>query len=89
MIEWSQKSKLLKIPRASQQNPKKSLDQKLAPKKPHTEFPESIKWYNTKNKNIRNWKFVFVSWPYHLKLSYAGTSTNPQIVLDTQNPLLK
>ena len=24
---------------------KKSLDQKLTPKKSHTEFPESIKWY--------------------------------------------
>ena len=32
------KIKTQKIPRASQQNPQKSLDQKLAPKKPHTEF---------------------------------------------------
>ena len=24
---------------------KKSLDQKLTPKKSHAEFPESIKWY--------------------------------------------
>ena len=60
MIDWRQKSKLKKkslrlpnktekIPRASQQNskkslgfqqnPKKSLVQNLAPKKPHTEFP--------------------------------------------------
>ena len=33
MIEWSQKSRPKKIPRGFQQNPKKSLDQKLPPPK--------------------------------------------------------
>ena len=38
MIEWGQKSKPQKIPRASNKTrPKKSLDQKLAPKKSHAE----------------------------------------------------
>ena len=30
-------------------------------------FPEGIKWYNAKNKNIRNSMFVFVSSSYHLR----------------------
>ena len=38
MIEWGQKSKPKKIPRASKE-PKKSLDQKLTPPKSHAEFP--------------------------------------------------
>ena len=37
-------------------------------------FPESIKWYNTKNKNIT-------------RLGYASTTTNLKIALSTQtNP---
>ena len=39
IIEWGQKSKPKKIPRASNKTPKKSLDQKLTPKKSHAEFP--------------------------------------------------
>ena len=38
MIEWSQKSRPKKTPRAFQQNPKKSLDQKLTPKTSHADF---------------------------------------------------
>ena len=38
MIEWSQKSRPKKIPRASSNTPKKSLDQKLTPKKSHANF---------------------------------------------------
>ena len=39
-------------------------------------FPESIKWYNTKNKNIT-------------RLGYASTTTNLKIALSTQtNPSL-
>ena len=38
MIEWSQKSRPQKIPRASSKTPKKSLDQKLTPKKSHADF---------------------------------------------------
>jgi len=38
MIEWGQKSKPKKNPRASNKTTKKSLDQKLAPQKTHTEF---------------------------------------------------
>ena len=39
------------------QNPKKSLDQNLSPKKCHAEFPSHnknfcIKWFNSKNRNI-------------------------------------
>ena len=37
MIEWGQKSKPQKIPRASKE-PKKSLDQKLTPPKSQAEF---------------------------------------------------
>ena len=42
MIKWGQKSKLKNIPRPSN-NPKKSLDQKLTPKKSHAEFPHYSK----------------------------------------------
>jgi len=41
MIEWGQKSKPKKIPRASKE-PKKSLDQKLTPQNPMPNFPERI-----------------------------------------------
>ena len=39
LIEWGQKSKPPQNPKGLQQNPKKSLDQKLAPKISHAEFP--------------------------------------------------
>jgi len=39
MIEWGQKAKPKKIPRASNKTPKKSLDQNSTPKKSHAEFP--------------------------------------------------
>ena len=39
MIEWGQKLKPQKIPRASKKPPKKSLDQNLTPQKSHAEFP--------------------------------------------------
>ena len=38
MIEWSQKLRPKKIPRASSKAPKKSLDQELTPKKSHANF---------------------------------------------------
>ena len=55
MIEWGQKSKPKKIPRASKETPKKSLDQNLSPQKslaefPRQEFPENFKWYNMKRE---------------------------------------
>ena len=48
MIEWGQKSKPKKIPRASKETPQKSLDQNLSPQKslaefPRQEFPENFK----------------------------------------------
>ena len=42
-------------------------------------FPESIKWYNTKNK------FLKTSLDVLYLLKYAGTTPNLQIVLNTQN----
>ena len=39
MIEWGQKLKPNKIPRASKKPPQKSLDQNLTLKKSHAEFP--------------------------------------------------
>ena len=44
-----------KIPRASKETPKKSLDQNLSPQKslaefPRQEFPENFKWYNMKRE---------------------------------------
>ena len=38
IIEWSRKSRPKKIPRASSKTQKKSLDQKLSPKKSHADF---------------------------------------------------
>ena len=38
MIEWNQKSRPKKIPRASSKTPKKSLAQKFTPKKSHADF---------------------------------------------------
>ena len=39
MIAWEQNSKPIKIPRALNKTTKKSLDQKLTPKKSHAAFP--------------------------------------------------
>ena len=66
------------------QNPKISVSLQTKPKKipapkinskkipcrisEHEKFSESIKWYNTKFKNIRNQVFVFVYSSCHLKL---------------------
>ena len=51
------KIKTQKNPLGFKQNPIKSLDQNLSPKKSHAEFPSHnknfcIKWYNKKNRNI-------------------------------------
>ena len=52
MIEWEEKSKFQKIPWASNETQKKSLDQKLTPPKipcrvfEPWKFPKTIKWYN-------------------------------------------
>ena len=76
-----------------QQNSKKSLDQNLTTPPPQKKkkkknpmpylgalkFPESIKWYNTKNK------FLKTSLDVLYLLKYAGTTPNLQIVLNTQN----
>ena len=45
MIEWSQKTRPKKIRRASGKTQKKSLDQKLTPKKSHADFCRLL--YNT------------------------------------------
>ena len=42
-------------------------------------FPESITWYNTKNK------FLKTSLDVLYLLKYAGTTTKLQIVLNNQN----
>ena len=47
MIEWGTKSKPSKIPRASIKTPKNPMPNSRAIK-----FLESVKWYNTKNRNI-------------------------------------
>ena len=39
MIAWEQNSQPIKIPRALNKTRKKSLDQKLTPKKSHAAFP--------------------------------------------------
>ena len=53
-------------------------------------IPEGIKWYKTKNKKIVNWMFVFVFSSYqYLKLSFADSTMNLQIVLNAKtNPYL-
>ena len=51
-------------------------------------IPEGIKWYKTKNKNIVNWMFVFVFSSYqYLKLSFADSTMNLQIVLNAKKIL--
>ena len=92
MIEWGQKSKPQKIPRASNKPPpkKKSLDQKLTPKKSHAEFPNlknfrkglNNRFYDTAAKQI--WLFFIRR---TTRPGYASTTTNLQIVLNAQkNP---
>ena len=78
MIEWLLKSKPPKLPRAS----------KKATKKSYTEFPsltnvhKALTWYNTKNRLEIECLC--------LQLGYQGTTTNLQIVLNTQkSPYLK
>ena len=53
MIEWGQKSKPKKIPRASKETPKKSLDQNLSPQKSLAEFP--------RHKNFQK-TFNYITW---------------------------
>ena len=76
-IEWGQKLKPKRIP-APKINPQKIPSRISEP----LEFPEGIKWYNTKAKNIRKWMFVPLFLRQNLKLSFAGT--NLQIVLNTK-----
>ena len=64
MIDWGQKSKPNKILKASYNPPhpplpKKSLHQKITPKKFHAEFP-SLRWNNNSqhcctNNNVEQW----------------------------------
>ena len=63
------KIKIQKNRKGFRQNPQKSLDQNWTPKKPYAEFPshKSTKWYNTKNRNISNWVFVFFYSSHHLE----------------------
>ena len=83
MIEWRQKYKpgaygLLsnpqKTPRASN---KTQMDQKITPKKYHAKFP-SLK-NSHKVEKVRAYFIRRTKWP-----GYAGTTTNLQIVLNTQ-----
>ena len=73
MMKWRRKMKTPKKSQGFKQNPRKSLDQNLTPKKSHAEFPshknnpESIKWYNMKNRNIIYGMFVFVHSSHHLE----------------------
>ena len=64
-IEWGQKLKPKRIP-APKIYPQKMPCRISEP----LEFPEGIKWYNTKAKNIRKWMFVPLFlygkiWSYH------------------------
>ena len=77
MIKWGQKSKPQKISEPKT-NPKKIPGRISEP----LNFPQSIKWYNTK---LVTW--LEVEWRLCLRLGYAGTTTSLQIVLNTpQNP---
>ena len=53
IIKWAAKIKNQKNPSGFQQNPKKSLDQDLAPQKSHAEFPNlnGIQ-YTAKSKKV-------------------------------------
>ena len=76
------KIKTQKSPWDSQQNPKKSLDQKLSPQKSHAEFLSL--------ENLQKGKPVCLYLNHRTTwLGYAGTMTNLQIVLNSQkNPYL-
>ena len=71
-----QKSKTIKNPSGFQQNPKKSLDQDLAPQKSHAEFPNlnGIQ-YTAKSKDgwFGNWSLVIVTghWAFGLDCSQS------------------
>ena len=106
MIKWGQKSKPKKIPWDSNKTAKKSMHQNSIPQKSHAEFPnhknfpESIKWYNTK---IEPFSFEYPK-KSHLKSSYPKrlvpkcsylkaswnwkfqTQKNPSIVAVIWNP---
>ena len=60
MIEWGQKSKPKKIPRASKETPKKSLDQNLSLQKSLAEFPRHKNFLKTLNYII--WKEKHKFW---------------------------
>ena len=60
-----------KLPRAFNKTPK------FTGPKINPQFAEGIKRYNTKNKNIRNWMFVFVYSSYYLNLQ-IGLNTHTQ-----------
>ena len=78
MTEWGQNSKPKKISRAPkfQQNPKKTLDQKLTHKKSHAEFLVV--------KNLQKGKQIWLNFNGRtMWLGYAGSTTNLQIVLNS------
>ena len=73
------KVKTQKTPKGIQQNPKKSLDQKLTPKISHADLVALNSFrkrlcYNTK-KNIGNWTLVFVYSSYHLNISFPSSGS--------------
>ena len=95
MIEWGQKSEPKKIPRASKKNPKKSLDQKLTPKKSHAEF-QSV--YNLKSRSSKT-SLVLLFSRITMRPGYVGTyhkssdrfeylPKNPYLTLATQRKIL-
>ena len=70
-------------PQGFHQNPKKSLDQKLTPKKSHAKFlspkisQKALKGHNTKNKLETECLYLW--------LGFTGTTTNLHIILNTPN----
>ena len=96
MIEWGQKSKPKKIPRASNKTQKKSLEQKLTPKKSHAEFPSLKKFQKglndiTRKKNPLEIEclclFIFII-PADFIFSSFGSHSNNTRDRDTQEHLL-
>ena len=75
MIEWGQKSKPRKIPRASNKTPKKFLDEKLTPKKSLAEF-----------LSLKNFQEALINDITRCTLRQHPTA-NLQIVLNTQKIL--
>ena len=77
MIKWSQKSILKKF----QQNPKKSLDQKLTPKKPHANFnlwPSKVPERGNAITQRKTWEtehLCFFS-SYHLNISFPSSGSH-------------